>query len=180
MSPGTRVYTRHRARWLENLVNGNNWKQGVEIGVFKGTTFKHLIENCPHLQLTGVDVFCSDHDWRREKITTTEDLNNFPAIRWYKDLLKFCEKYPDRAILWRDFSNLAYQRIEDNSLDFVFIDASHIYKYVAEDIDLWEPKVKKGGMVSGHDINMLQVRMAVQTCKTDFKEAQDNIWYYEK
>ena len=35
-------------------------------------------------------------------------------------------------------------------------------------------------MVSGHDINMLQVRMAVQTCKTNFKEAQDNIWYYEK
>ena len=27
-----------RARWLENLVKENNWKQGVEIGVFKGTT----------------------------------------------------------------------------------------------------------------------------------------------
>ena len=35
-------------------------------------------------------------------------------------------------------------------------------------------------MVSGHDINQLQVRMAVQAYQNNFKEAQDNIWYYEK
>jgi hypothetical protein len=40
---------------------------------------------------------------------------------------------------------------KDNSLDFVFIDAEHSYESVREDIDAWLPKIKKGGIISGHD-----------------------------
>ena len=40
---------------------------------------------------------------------------------------------------------------KNNSLDFVFIDANHTYKSVKEDIEAWFPKVRKGGIVSGHD-----------------------------
>jgi cephalosporin hydroxylase len=40
---------------------------------------------------------------------------------------------------------------ENNSLDFVYIDANHAYNYVVQDIELWYPKVKKGGYLCGHD-----------------------------
>jgi len=40
---------------------------------------------------------------------------------------------------------------KNGSLDFVFIDANHTYKSVKEDIEAWFPKVRKGGVVSGHD-----------------------------
>lgn len=40
---------------------------------------------------------------------------------------------------------------ENESLDFVFIDANHQYKWVKEDIQAWLPKVKKGGYIGGHD-----------------------------
>jgi predicted O-methyltransferase YrrM len=40
---------------------------------------------------------------------------------------------------------------EDNSLDFVFIDAAHDYESVKKDINAWFPKVKKGGVIAGHD-----------------------------
>jgi predicted O-methyltransferase YrrM len=40
---------------------------------------------------------------------------------------------------------------EDNSLDFVFIDADHSYESTREDIDAWLPKIKNGGIISGHD-----------------------------
>jgi len=43
--------------------------------------------------------------------------------------------------------------IDDESLDFVFIDANHSYESVAEDIKAWFPKVRKGGIISGHDYN---------------------------
>lgn len=38
-----------------------------------------------------------------------------------------------------------------NSLDFVFIDGDHRFRYIAEDLYEWFSKVKKGGIVSGHD-----------------------------
>jgi hypothetical protein len=40
---------------------------------------------------------------------------------------------------------------EDESLDFVFIDASHDYESFKKDLFAWFPKVKIGGMISGHD-----------------------------
>jgi len=47
------------------------------------------------------------------------------------------------------------------SLDFVFIDGSHIYKDVADDIKSWLPKIKKGGFIGGHDYNNGDVFRAV-------------------
>jgi hypothetical protein len=40
---------------------------------------------------------------------------------------------------------------EDESLDFVFIDAGHQYEEVKADLNAWFSKVRKGGIVSGHD-----------------------------
>lgn len=40
---------------------------------------------------------------------------------------------------------------EDESLDFVFIDASHDYDSFRKDLFAWFPKVKVGGLLAGHD-----------------------------
>jgi predicted O-methyltransferase YrrM len=39
----------------------------------------------------------------------------------------------------------------DGSLDWVFIDADHAYESVVKDLDAWLPKVRKGGIIAGHD-----------------------------
>jgi hypothetical protein len=49
----------------------------------------------------------------------------------------------------------------DNSLDFVFIDAAHDYENVKADIIAWLPKIKVGGVISGHDYQHEPVRKAV-------------------
>jgi SAM-dependent methyltransferase len=52
-------------------------------------------------------------------------------------------------------SEEASKEFKDNSLDIVFIDADHRYEYIKRDIELWYPKVKIGGLLCGHDCEIL-------------------------
>lgn len=45
----------------------------------------------------------------------------------------------------------AAKDFEDGSLDAVYIDAEHDEDSVREDIRAWRPKIKRGGVLSGHD-----------------------------
>lgn len=45
----------------------------------------------------------------------------------------------------------ALAQFPDRSLDFVYIDGNHKYGHVAMDLTEWSQKIKKGGVISGHD-----------------------------
>jgi hypothetical protein len=60
-------------------------------------------------------------------------------------------------------------------LDGVYIDASHDYKSVLEDIDSWYKHLKIGGIMGGHDYNFTTVRRAVQDRFTEVN-AVGNSW----
>lgn len=40
---------------------------------------------------------------------------------------------------------------KDNSLDVVYIDGEHDYENIKKDIRAWKNKIKKGGLLAGHD-----------------------------
>jgi len=46
-------------------------------------------------------------------------------------------------------------RIANESLDVVFLDADHRYRYIKKDIETWLPKLKRGGLMCGHDCEMI-------------------------
>ena len=52
--------------------------------------------------------------------------------------------------------------IENNSVDFVYIDAKHDYDSVKQDLSVWFPKVKIGGFLAGHDYDKNQWPDVVQ------------------
>ena len=70
---------------------------------------------------------------------------------------------------------------EDESLDFVFIDAAHDYQNVKNDILAWYPKIKIGGKLGGHDYNWGTVRGAVHDLLHYKPLFTDHVcWYVEK
>jgi predicted O-methyltransferase YrrM len=77
--------------------------------------------------------------------------------KFHKNLSKFNGRFK----LIRSDSAAGASQVEDGSLDFVFIDADHSEKCASADIKAWLPKVKKGGLLCGHDYNWDPVRDAV-------------------
>jgi hypothetical protein len=75
----------------------------------------------------------------------------------------------------------ASQRYENGSLDFVFIDGGHSYKEVKADIQAWLPKVKKGGVLAGHDYSKSfpGVVQAVRELLPGHKQVSKNCWMIE-
>ncbi|KAH3732928.1 Capsular polysaccharide synthesis [Pelomyxa schiedti] len=55
------------------------------------------------------------------------------------------------ATVMRLTSEQAAKMIPDESLTFVYIDARHDYTSVLQDLNLWYPKLKRGGIMAGHD-----------------------------
>jgi hypothetical protein len=52
-------------------------------------------------------------------------------------------------------------KFQDNSLDYVYIDAGHSHAEVTSDISLWLPKVRVGGILAGHDVGTQGIDTAI-------------------
>jgi predicted O-methyltransferase YrrM len=79
-------------------------------------------------------------------------------------------------IIIKDWTTKAAEQIEDNSLDFVFIDADHSKEAVRNDINIWSTKVKGTGWILGHDINWPEVKAIVDELLPGYVIGPDNVW----
>lgn len=71
----------------------------------------------------------------------------------YNSFLKNIEPVKDYINPIRKSSEEASKDFEDNSLDFIFIDAGHSYEDVINDLNKWYPKLKENGIIAGHDFS---------------------------
>jgi hypothetical protein len=130
------------------FLNSHLPKQGgvfnvAEVGVAGGVNAMIMLKASDRIHLTLVDDY-SFGQTPESMLSLTEP---------YKDRVKFINKT----------SLEAAQEFPDNHFDYVYIDASHDYQSVLEDLKAWYPKVKLGwGMFAGHDWNKEGVRKAMQ------------------
>jgi hypothetical protein len=61
------------------------------------------------------------------------------------------EPYSDRLYWFHGPAKFAIKALEDSSLDFVYHDGDHKYEVVIDELNTWKDKVKKGGLIGGHD-----------------------------
>lgn len=126
---------------LKNIIIGDKLKI-AEIGVYKGrcTSMWNVMLINENL---NYDYYAIDHF-----LGSSEHDKNFD---YYNASLENLKPIIDRINLIKNDSISESKHYEDEYFDIVYIDASHEYKYVKEDILNWLPKVKKGGIICGDD-----------------------------
>ena len=130
------------------------FKVGAEIGVDRGEFSEKLAK--AGLQLYAIDPWRSYEDY--------EDTRGQERLDFlYEHTKRVLAPYPKCRII-RKTSMEAVEDFEDESFDFVYIDANHQFKYIAEDLCEWTTKVKKGGVVSGHDYIYTNPRTQAGIC----------------
>ena len=130
---------------LSKLFAELNFNKGVEVGVDRGLFSEVLCKDNPNLQLYGVDpwessAFAEGNPFRIEQ----------EAYDTYYQEAK-ARLAPYNCTIVKKTSMEALADFEDNSLDFVYIDANHDFLNFTQDLHEWYKKVKIGGIISGHD-----------------------------
>jgi hypothetical protein len=118
-------------------------KVGAEIGVAHGKYSETLMEANPELKLFGIDPYTPYTGYKDYQL-----LRTFESMR--ADAHTRLDRFPNYEFI-RKTSMEAVKDFEDGSLDFVYIDGNHAEPWVGDDIREWAKKVRKGGVVSGHD-----------------------------
>lgn len=126
-------------------------KVGVEIGVHKGRLSGRLLVANGAMFLHMVDPWADSGDTYRQTddyiASYTQQEHDSAMRKALEEVMPFEGRYK----VHRMTSEQAAPLFEPESLDFVFIDGDHSYEACSLDIRLWWPKLKIGGLLSGHD-----------------------------
>lgn len=151
----------------------------VEVGSWKGKSASYMCVEIANSQ-KHIEFFCVDHflgsvEHQIGSEFYTQDIHNLFDI--FTENMKPVENFYKPMKM---SSIEASKMFENNSLDFVFIDASHEYQDVKNDIIAWLPKIKNGGIISGHDYTHPPVNIAVNEVLNDLilPSLRMNCWIY--
>lgn len=126
---------------LIELVAG---KDVLEVGSFKGLSafFMAIVAK----SVSCVDTFAADGSGKNQthELTTFKDFraatSRFNNVSWFIGTSKQAAISPDGP---------------PGLFDVVFIDAMHTYEACKQDIELWWPRLKPGGVMAFHDYGHL-------------------------
>lgn len=126
---------------IPELFKELGFKIGAEIGVYRGGYSETLLKAIPELKLYGIDLwelYSGYRDYRKNDIRDAYNEAKERTKNFNCELIK-------------GWSNQVVKKFKDESLDFVYIDGNHSYEYTVMDLAFWSKKVRKGGVIYGHD-----------------------------
>jgi len=159
--------------------NNNNGSHFVEVGVWKGRSASFM----------AVEIINSNKNIKFDCVDTWEgsvEHQNYDIISEKKLFDVFSENIEPVSHIINPIRMKSLEAVnlyDDESLDFVFIDASHEYEDVKNDILAWLPKVKEGGFIGGHDYSSSWdgvVRAVDEIFNNSELVIDEYCWLYEK
>lgn len=129
---------------LPRLCRGLGFASGAEIGVWKG---EYSLAFCKAgFSWTCVDPWRPYAEYRDNK--NQQELIDMA----YEEAMAKLGPYRPRIL--RMTSAEAAVLVPDRSLDVIYLDGNHESAFILQDLDLWIPKVRSGGLCVGHDYRL--------------------------
>lgn len=160
---GFQPLTEEPRRWdvLASFMAQQNYKTFVEVGCKSGRTTGHILKTIPDSRVIAIDPWIA-----QEKSTdpTKETYKDWDFAKIEAEFWANVGDAKDRCTMLRCTSeDAAISHCFDFGAagggavpianDLIFIDALHDYEHVKQDIALWWPKVRIGGICAFHDFN---------------------------
>lgn len=153
---------------LAQLFAELGFKKGLEIGVADGQNSLRLCQNIPDLELWLIDPW--------------ESYDRNPRGRKHQDHnweLAHERLEPYNVHFLRGKSMERIHDIPDRSLDFVYIDGHHGFDFVMQDLIEARWKVRKGGIIAGHDYYRFKWAGVVDAVDAYTKAHMINEWFID-
>lgn len=123
--------------------------EGAEVGTLRGEFAVRILQTWEGKKLHCIDAWAealADESY--------QDINNVPQSI-HDDNFAVARarlaEFGGRCQIHRMTSQEGAARFADGTLDFVYLDARHYRSAVVEDLELWSPKIRPGGILCGHD-----------------------------
>jgi hypothetical protein len=124
---------------------------GAEIGVYRGAFSAQLLEVLDPRRLYLIDPwqYFSDEVYAKA-LYGGKAAGQVEMDAIHDEVVRTFGSHPAVAII-RAKSDEAVLQMDDNSLDWVYIDGNHLYEFVYQDLVDYSRKVKPGGLIAGDD-----------------------------
>jgi len=157
--------------WLAN--QASKCKRVVEIGSLRGRSARAMADN-----MTDDSVlYCVDHFKGSEE--HGDAFSNDDSL--YRTFHANMQDHLDSGrVIVISLPSVDAASIVEESLDMVFIDASHDYDSVKADIESWKPLLRSGGLLSGHDYGHPPIEKVIEELFGRLPTVPGgSIWYVE-
>lgn len=141
-------FSEDEGRWYARFARGLRGGIFVEVGSWKGRSTSFIGRICNE---NGTRLVCVDH-WNGSRDSLEE---RYRAALQVEDVeATFRANMSALGITVEVIaapSLEAVNRFAPNSIDRIFLDASHDGPSVRADLDAWLPRLREGGILAGHD-----------------------------
>ena len=151
---------------MAHLVEGQKWRWDLILDFMKEYGFRRIAE---------IGVYRGENASKILEATNSKSFEHFFLIDKgiSGDFRKWLfESGRIRVNYIKGLSVQSAQIFNDGYFDLIFIDADHRYEHVKQDIESWLPKIRKGGILAGHDY--LHPKEGTSSCGV--KQAVDEIF----
>jgi hypothetical protein len=122
-------------------------KNICEIGVWKGEFAEEILSKCSQISsYYMIDPWANLPDWNKPFNVEAELFDQI-----YQEAMSRVSAYSKKVKVLRGRTKEEVCNIDDDSLDFVYIDGDHTLRGITIDLQRILPKVRTGGIIAGDD-----------------------------